>query len=1683
MAQKRTNRRVKAEPKTESTGILILGMHRSGTSALTRVVNLLGAALGERLMAAGPSNEAGHWEPMAVYEAHEKLLTALGRRWDDFREMPEDWAAHPQAQRCAQSIRRFVADELAGEPLWAVKEPRLCRLLPLWPMALRGLELRLTAVIMVRNPLEVAASLARRDGTDPAAAILLWMQHLIEAERASRQLPRALVCYDGLLADWQKTTASVADQLQIRWPKSSSLVATQVNSFLSPQLRHHRVASDTLGEGAMPALARRLYAACLRASDDASVWGAIAAIADEVEAAAALYGPCLDDVFARGQVAELRAVAAETVVARGFADPERLERQSQFIAEARDGSLQVVAKFEQSAPLLAELAAQVQAQRENVAQAHDASVNALAKLEQSTPLLAELVAQVQTQRENVAQARDASYSVLSKQEQAGPLLAELVAQVQAQREQTMPVIESLVARLEAQGQEQSALHQRLELSQQQLASLATQVAAQDRDIADRDHEIATLTQRVADRDKQLVRAQHLVAQRDGHIDAMHATLSWRITAPLRFIRRQPTRVASAIGRGCRAVYRAVPISWPMRLRIKGMVFRVFAPLLRHTSAWQRWNAQRLGRWYVPGRVMHEHSTQSNILVAASAEPVAEVGLRADYDEMPVAVHVPFSGEPVSANALRARLIAFYLPQFHPIPENDAWWGRGFTEWTNVSKARPQFQGHEQPRLPGELGFYDLRLPEVMRRQIELAKHYGVAGFCFHYYWFAGRRLLEKPMNQLLADSSLDFPFCVCWANENWTRRWDGQDNDVLIGQEHSSENDLHFIQDMEPVLRDPRYIRVDGRLLLVVYRPSLLPDAKATTERWRRYCREQGVGELLLVMAQFDAEDPRPFGFDAAVEFPPHKLAQELPNINHRLQGMSPDYQGYVVDYRDIVKRAQDWPEPAYDMIRGVFPSWDNEARKPGRGYTFAHASPERYQHWLRSAISYARRRPVCGEPLVFVNAWNEWAEGAYLEPDQRHGYAYLQATRDALVGRNSVPQSNNNTSCKRMVVVSHDAHPHGAQYLALNIVRELADRFGYSIDLVLLGDGSLSEAFAQHATVHRLVPDDAPAADDLARLLYAEGARAAMVNTVVSGHLAASLKRAGLRVLCLVHELPGLIGSYGLLAQVKAIAEYADTIVCAATPVQDGICSLTAVDPARIVLRAQGLFTRSRYIGCNDRNEPRCRLRGRLEIAVDSRVVLGLGYGDHRKGIDLFAQVGLVLAGHDRRVHMVWVGHYDEGLVSAIRAQAARRGLVANFHFPGKDFNTDDYYAGADVFALCSREDPFPSVVLEALAVATPVVAFADTGGAEHLLARGCGLLVPAFDVDAFAECVASLLDDPTKARTLGECGAQIVMQEFSFSRYVFDLLNLVGSAVPRISVVVPNYNYAHLLPARLRSIVEQSLPVHELIVLDDASSDNSLVVLEEMRSILGFDFKVVANERNSGCVFDQWLRAVELADGDYVWIAEADDLALPDFLATVVAPLATHEEVVLSYCQSQPIDRDGRVLAADYLAYTNELCDSRWKHPYRASGVDEVNAGLAVKNTIPNVSAVLFRREPLLRALRAHITQIRSLRLAGDWVTYLCLLECGAIAYNPAALNQHRRHDGSVTQGTAAMAHLTEVMRVQQIARQLYRVDAAVQQRAEEYSQTLFDQFGLAASEVRTLAQHPSLRKYLAANAGPAA
>lgn len=354
---------------------------------------------------------------------------------------------------------------------------------------------------------------------------------------------------------------------------------------------------------------------------------------------------------------------------------------------------------------------------------------------------------------------------------------------------------------------------------------------------------------------------------------------------------------------------------------------------------------------------------------------------------------------------KIRSIAIVLPQFHPIPENDEWWGKGFTEWTNVTKAKPLFKGHYQPRLPTDLGFYDLRLKKSRKAQADLAKEYGIYGFCYYHYWFNGKRLLNTPLDDMLKEKEPSMPFMYCWANENWTRRWDGLDKEILIKQNYNFEDDESHIRWLcKNVFNDERYIRINDSPVFLIYRQDLIPDVIKTVSIWRRIAKEEfGYNDLYLCATHsFNNEiDPRKINFNAAIEFSPHLV------LNHKISKRS--IENLLIklklrknrninfkDYNLAVEKSIEKVNPHYILYRSVTPGFDNTARKGNNGVIAVGSSPQTYYRWLVNILQNFEP-PSEEENFVFINAMNEWAEGNHLEPCSKYGREYLEMTKKAL--------------------------------------------------------------------------------------------------------------------------------------------------------------------------------------------------------------------------------------------------------------------------------------------------------------------------------------------------------------------------------------------------------------------------------------------------------------------------------------------------------------------------------------------------------------------------------------------------------------------------------------------------------------------------------------------------------------
>lgn len=349
----------------------------------------------------------------------------------------------------------------------------------------------------------------------------------------------------------------------------------------------------------------------------------------------------------------------------------------------------------------------------------------------------------------------------------------------------------------------------------------------------------------------------------------------------------------------------------------------------------------------------------------------------------------------------ARLVAYYLPQFHPIPENDKWWGAGFTEWRNVARAKAWFRGHYQPRIPGDLGFYDLRVPETRAAQAEMAQKAGVEGFCYYHYWFAGRQLLERPFNEVLDSGEPNFPFCLCWANHSWTGVWFGAPNRVLMEQTYPGmkDHEQHFYWLLH-AFTDQRYMTVEGKPIFVVYHPMDIPDIERVVDRWRELAVRAGLKGLYLIgVNKWNRWDPHVHGFDASI-------GERLPPLTGRV---SDRYRGLrlkarllgrrlptIYSYEEVLSRLVPHERPPYRELPCVVPNWDNSPRSGANGLVLQGSTPELFRRQLRVALDrVAPEQPE--ERIVVLKAWNEWAEGNYMEPDLEFGHGYLDVLRQEL--------------------------------------------------------------------------------------------------------------------------------------------------------------------------------------------------------------------------------------------------------------------------------------------------------------------------------------------------------------------------------------------------------------------------------------------------------------------------------------------------------------------------------------------------------------------------------------------------------------------------------------------------------------------------------------------------------------
>ncbi len=1356
----------------------------------------------------------------------------------------------------ASSLAKFKVEgakiilDLDAHRPWFLKEPRFCLLAPLW---LELLEFPV-CVLVHRSPLEVAESLATRNEVPISFGLALWERYNTAALNATRGHRRIQISHSDLVAD----PVRVVRQLQ------KNLDDAGVRGLRAPSDEEIRAFVD-------PALYR--------------------AKAKQSRARLSPVQRKLRDAFEKRTV-----LISKKDIQFSAESQEVLKQHDQWIAAQE----KVAQLEEQNAILVAE------------------SSDLKSKLEQSQKGLREAQVTITQGRQELEQSRKLAGE---SQKEAHKLKQEL--------EQSRKLA----------GESQKEAHkskQELEQSRK-LAGESQKEAHKLKQELEQSRKLAGESQKEAHKLKQeLEQSRKLAGESQREAFKLKATISEHAATAARY-QLQIKKLREILSQAGGLLERALTSS---RWRYGSLLLfrsRKFAGetdphwrkrLLGEFKAWVQKGGDSPDDHSAKDRTVpvsvrvttaSEQSNKKPVLGDTGSHSVAMKlpGPKDTKDNRPESEYVPrYDGEPVRDAPVKT--IAFYLPQYHSIPENDAFWGEGFTDWTNVRTGKPQFAGHYQPHIPDELGYYDLLDPAVQRRQVEIAKLYGVGGFCFYTYWFDGKRLLEKPLDNYLQNTELDLPFCLCWANENWTRRWDGREKDILVAQNHSAEDDLAFIEHIAKYLRDPRYIRIDEKPLLLVYRPNLLPVAMETVTRWREWCRSNGIGELYLAYTQsFERVNPSSYGFDAAIEFHPNMKAKsfELPNLSKSVATLRDDFSGEVLDWRTFVDESHEYVSPEYKLFRAVCPSWDNTARKKNSSRILLNSSPGGYHEWLGNVIKdTCERFQNPDERLVFVNAWNEWAEGAHLEPDARYGYAHLEATRLALSGAAYEPISKDGSAwksgyfqgrleiAKGKPVVLLCAHSCGHQLFGAE--RSFVDILDALVSIGLNTIVSLPRTANRQyldairersAGVYILSyrqwdqsPEDEAVIESFVRIIQHHKVNVVHANTIMLREPLSAARRCGITTI--IHAREVISHDQALAKQIGLSPEEIIAEVIAAPDFIIANSEATAecfkrTKPVRIVPNA---------VDANELDLPN------VVDPVEVRFAM-VSHNHRKKGLSDFLDLARRCEGLVPNARFLLFGRETPEVTELVNDQRGGR-APGNIDVMGYRKTPREVMAQANVILNLSHfGESFGRTAAEAMAARRPVIAY-NWGALPELIQHGqTGYLVSYRSLEELTARVKELCENPRVIPEMGRKGRLIVEDRYSprvllerLKEVYSDVLSVASSAIngpanlcnvellrsaPPTAIIIAVHNAYEEVCQCIRSLVDHTnLTENRLIVIDDASTDARIpkFIKDQMQ------VEYIRNEQNIGYT-KTCNKGIGLAESFDVVLLNSDTIVTPRWLESL--------------------------------------------------------------------------------------------------------------------------------------------------------------------------------------------------------
>lgn len=1064
--------------------VVVLGMHRSGTSAITRGLQAVGVGLGDKLMPplAGV-NEKGFWEDLEIVNLNVEMLASLKSDWHFLSAITSADVETLRDQGYADRAADLLNAKLNQSPAYGFKDPRTSKLLPFWVEVFKAVGVQPHYVLAIRNPMSIEKSLAKRDAFDPKKSYLLWVDHVVTSLAYAEHERLIVIDYDRLMQDPDGQIERLSRFLGTTVDQSE--LSAYKTEFLDSNLRHTVFKLDDLqADSNWPPLLKEVYTSLLSASEDDSVNGGRppagltrqwAAEFQRLQVPLRLVDTLHGELVATHMSAHIEAERLKAKIIKA----EAIDQQLRETLATREESLRHMENLaERQKVENAALLASIQEIYASNSWRATSGLRFITRNMSRARRAAALAPAAIRQKGGIVSAGSKALSILRKEGLHGVRLRLRVLQTESERALAakaaqrssdddmlfVPLyVDPLLNRSAGVRVEGITVAVHLHVANvEALDSFTSRMVAFDGEF----DLFVSLTEPIhaasvrSELARALPLARDIVVESDfpsgaaivpfaiqfgerlskydvvghffvsgdtpasacttlldlliGPVGASSARLAY-ILQNLREDARliYPDGVAYAVQDASFGVARKHTLTARLLAKHPKLSLEAF-PVIHSPNGsmfWARGDSLKsffelpvayaddganslllddhLG--HALERVLPILASRGNgrvyrIFKQDSIDDYSEYEAQQDFTESVVHKDI--------------KVLSYYLPQFHPTPLNDEWHGEGFTEWTKVGAAQPLFKGHYQQHIPhDDIGYYMLDSADTLHKQAELMKKAGVYGQVFYHYWFSGQMILENPAKMLLANPDVEMPYCFCWANENWTRRWDGNEREILLGQTYSAQDARDFISYLIPFFKDSRYIRIDSRPVLMVYRPSSIPDSKLYLDMWAEECGKHGLpAPYVVAVLTRGATDPRDFGMDAGTERVLHDwTGGAVENMKGSLTPYRP-INGSVLPYNGVADFYTDQTHvPDFTYFRCLVPQWDNTARYGSEALVVHDSTPRKFQAWLENLVAYSQRTLPEDRRFIVVNAWNEWAEGAHLEPDSRYGYSYLNSVGRAL--------------------------------------------------------------------------------------------------------------------------------------------------------------------------------------------------------------------------------------------------------------------------------------------------------------------------------------------------------------------------------------------------------------------------------------------------------------------------------------------------------------------------------------------------------------------------------------------------------------------------------------------------------------------------------------------------------------